>query len=85
MIMEALKLLIDSEGTDAGVALLSPDGPGGDERLWGRFGNADGGRVYVENYDGVYVEASSRAAAARKLVKALGYPRGTKISIRYER
>lgn len=95
----ALRLEIDSMGMDAGNAFLSvtPGSAVRDARLAGRFGRTDRG-VYLETYasceldasdtDGrefgsVYVEASSRKAAIVKVLRALGYPRGTAFEITY--
>jgi hypothetical protein len=38
-----------------------------------------------EPFDAIYVEASSRKAAIVKLLRQLGYPRGTKFKIKYEK
>jgi hypothetical protein len=90
-----LVLEIDSMGMDAGSAFLSchVTSTVRDARLEGRFGRTDKG-VYLETYasgelDGytgeafgsVYVEASSRKAAIGKLLRQLGYPRGTEFKI----
>lgn len=91
-----LTLEIDSMGMDAGNAFLSvtPDSAVRDVRLAGRFGRTDRG-VYLETYSAaelgatgetfgsVYVEASSRKAAIVKLLRQLGYPRGTAFEITY--
>lgn len=93
-----IKLVIDSVGTDAGNAFVycAPDSPIKDICINGRIGRTDAG-VYLETYSstdlgyagapfpGVRVEASSRKIAVVKMLVALGYPRGTEFSIRYER
>lgn len=91
-----ITIVIDTVGTDPGSAFVycDPRSAVKDARIDGRIMGT--GPVLLETYsgaelggaetfNGVSVNASSRRAAVGKMLRALGYPRGTAFEIKFEK